>query len=399
MSDLTRSFPLPDRLDIGPAPHVVGGDSFNQITRSTLAVACMVGLVGIALFGRIAAIQLTLCLIAAVVSEWFYMRLTEGRAAASFDHAALIGILVGLTLPVGRCTPVTFQPTDSIVPVVATTVAVVVGKGLMGGMGNYLWHPALVGRVAAEVFYSDQLHPKHWPLLGYTHLFSGTPQPALPTEYFGWRSTELPQGANAWSLTRPADWLRRLAEGGLVTGDENPLTVLVRDYMPPWEDTLLGGVGGNIGETCTLALIVGGLYMIYRGHVRWQQPVSVLVGAALAVLVLPIRAKAGDDLLYLPGLQVDQGLPVGLLYLLYHLTGGDLMLGAFLFATDTVASPRTTRGQVIFGAGMGALTIVFRLYGSMFSSCYWAIILMNTMVDSIDRRTKRRVMGTPLRSA
>ena len=390
-TDIDHDKPL--RLDVGSAPHVGGRDTFARITRTTLAAAGLAGVEDTALFGLWAAVLLVVCITAAVVAEWIFVRLS-GRVTATYDNAALVGLLAGLTLPVGRFDAGSFHPLLWVVPLCAGGVAVVVGKGLMGGMGNTLWHPALVGRIAAEFLYADQMTPKTWVVLDRAHSFARTLKPVESLEYVGWRLSHLPDGANAWALQRPVEWLRRAAEGKLPDSGENPLTVLVRDYLPPWGDTLVGGTGGGIGETCAIALIMGGLYLIYRGYVRWFQPFSVLLAAAVAAAVLPIRLGADAGFHWLPGLQTDDGLPVGLIYVLYHLTSGELMLGAFFLATDIVASPRTARGQVIFGAGVGVLTVMLRLYGPMPGSCYWAILIMNTLIGLIDRRTRRRVMGT-----
>jgi len=383
----------PLALDLGAAPHLAGGDSFAQITRTMLAVAGMVGVTGMALFGLTAAVWLVIAVVAAVVGEWVYVRLTSRRVTATFGHAALMGLLVGLTLPVGRFEAGQFHPLGWVVPLSAGLIAIVVGKGLMGGMGNYLWHPALVGRAAVELLYPERVHPTLWTVLGRDKLFSAVPNPVELVEYAGWRISELPEAANAWALRAPADWLRRCAEGGL-GGGEHPLTVLVRDVLPPFEDALLGGVGGGIGETCAVVLIVGGLYLIYRGYVRWFQPVSVILAAAVAAAILPIRTGPEASFEWLPGLETDGSLPVGVIYVLHHLTSGGLMLGAFLIATDMVSSPRTGRGQVIFCAGIGVLTIVLRLYGPIPGSCYWAILIMNTLGGLIDRSTRRLLMGT-----
>ncbi|MBN1343567.1 MAG: RnfABCDGE type electron transport complex subunit D [Phycisphaerae bacterium] len=380
-------------LDVGSPPHLLGGDTYAQITRTRLALAALVGLGGVALFGLLAAVWLAIGVAAAVAAEWGYVRLTGGRITPTYTHAALMGMLVGLALPVGRFDSAGFHLLAWIVPLIAGIVAIVVGKGLMGGMGNYMWHPALVGRAAVELLYQEDMHPKQWVVLARDHLFATVPKPVDPAEYAGWHATTLPAEFNAWAMRRPVEQLRDLADG-LPTGRENPLTVLMRDHLPPWEDTLLGGIGGGIGETCAILVIIAGLYLIYRGYVRWFQPLSVLLAAALAAAILPIRIAPDAGFDWMPGFHTDCGLHVGMIYVLYHLSSGELLLGAFFFATDMVASPRTARGQIIFGIGIGALTVALRLYGPVPGSCYWAILIMNTFIGEIDRRTKRRVMGT-----
>ncbi len=381
-------------LDVASAPHLTGSDSFAHITRSTLAVAALAGLAGVAVFGLVAAVWIAVAVAAAVAAEWIYTQLSAGRVTPTYDHAALMGLLLALTLPVGRVDDAGFHVLDWVVPLGGTLVTIMVGKGLLRGMGNYLWRPALMGRAAVQVLYAEQMHPSYWAVLSPERLFSAVPRPIKPSEYMGWRISELPGDANAWALRRPIEALRQAAEGALPARGEHPLTVLVRDHLPPWEDTLFGGIGGGIGETCAVVLVVGCLYLIYRGYIRWFQPLSIVAAAAVAAAVLPIRMGPDAGFNWLPGLVTVGGLPVGLSYVLYHLTSGELLLVACFFATDMVSSPRTARGQVIFGTGIGLLTIALRLYGPMPGAGYWAVLVMNTFVGVIDRRTTRRVMGT-----
>ncbi len=382
----------PLRLHVGPAPHLVGGDSFSQITRTMLAGATLVGLAGVALFGLGAIRILAVAVGTAVAAEWGFVRASNGRMTPTYDHAALMGLLLGLTLPVGLVDAAGYHPLPWFVPLVASLTAIVVGKGLLGGFGNYLWHPALVGRVVAELLYPERMHPKLWIVLSPGHLFAARPDPVAPEGYLGWRESEIPESATAWALDRPVELLREAAEA--VGGRDGVLLALIRDRLPPWDDTLIGGTPGGIGETSSLLLAVCGLYLVYRGYVRWFQPASVLVGVVVAAVVLPIPLGDEGGLLWMPGFSGEAGLPLGLVYVLFHLTTGQLMFGAVFLATDTVSSPRTGRGQVLFGLGIGALTIAMRLYIPVPGSCYWSILAMNTFVGLIDRYTLRRVMGT-----
>lgn len=384
----------PLRLEVGSAPHLRGGETYRQVTRTMLATALLVGAAGVALYGVPAARCLAISLMSAVVGEWVYVRLTHGYVTPSYTHAALIGLLAGLTLPVGSYEATGFHPTTWQVPLVTGLVGVVVGKGLMGGMGNYLWHPALVGRAAAELLYTDVVHPAKWVVLSPRHLFAWSVRPVPAEADIGWRASKPADAANALALDRPIEQLRQFAEGGVSAGAEHPLLVLIRDRLPPWEDTLLGGIGGGIGEPCSVLLIVCGVYLIYRGHLRWHMPVAAILAAALAAAILPVRTEAGAEMSWLPGFEVPDGLPAGVIYVMYHLTSGELLFGVFFFASDMVASPRTVRGQLLFGAGIGALTIAMRLYGPIPGACYWSILFMNTFIGALDLHTKRRVMGT-----
>jgi len=118
----------------------------------------------------------------------------------------------------------------------------------------------------------------------------------------------------------------------------------------------------------------------------------VLVSAFVAASILPI--ESGGNYVWFPVFAVEGGRAVGLAYVLYHLTAGQLMLGAFLLAGDVVSSPMRAHGQVVYGIGIGVLTIFMRLYGVLECECYWAILIMNVFVGTIDRFTSRRVLGT-----
>jgi len=188
-----------------------------------------------------------------------------------------------------------------------------------------------------------------------------------------------------------------------VEAGRSPITVAIRDYLPPWGMTLLdanaagaagaapGGAGVLIGGPVVM-LIVAALILGWRGHVRGWCIASAIAAAAGAALVLPIQQ--GGRLIWFPGRVFDEGLPVGLAYVLHHLTAGELMLVVLLLAGDSVTSPLTSRGQRWFGAGVGALAIALRLYGLATTAGYWALLAMNTLVPLIDRWTKRRVYGT-----
>ena len=160
---------------------------------------------------------------------------------------------------------------------------------------------------------------------------------------------------------------------------------------PPWRDTVLGAVPGGIGETSTLVLIIVGLYLIFKGYLRWQLPAVILVSAAIAASILPVEIHG--DYRWFPVLEVEQNRAVGLAYVLYHLTAGQLMIGAFLLAGDVTASPMRIHGQLVFAVGIGVLTVFMRLYGVLSGECYWSILIMNALVGTIDRWMKRPVLG------
>jgi len=316
------------------------------------------------------------------------VEITVGLARRRSDgdglsKAALIGLLFGLTLP---------ATVPGYVASFGAIVSILVGRMVFGGF----LHSALVGRVVVQFFFAGHLSLSGSlatsPVLARGHLlFGDITRGERVSNFQGWADTRAPSGRSAHLLERPVQSLRRFAQDGVATDGDLRYTPLLRDVLPPWKDTLLGAVPGGIGETSTLVLIIVGLYLIYRGYLRWQLPAAILASAAVAASILPVEIHG--DYRWFPVLEVEQHHAVGLAYVLYHLTAGQLMLGAFLLAGDVTASPMRIHGQLVFAVGIGVLTIFMRPYGVLSGECYWSILIMNALVGTIDRRMKRPVLG------
>jgi electron transport complex protein RnfD len=148
----------------------------------------------------------------------------------------------------------------------------------------------------------------------------------------------------------------------------------------PIGELLVGGTGGSLGETSALLILLGGAYLAYKSYLNWRIPVSIL--AVVALLSSALHA-------------IDPAFP-GAPFMLFS---GGLMLGAVYMATDMVTSPVTNRGAWVFGAGIGALVVLIRLWGGLPEGVMYAILLMNALVPFIDRATRPRVFGTGRRVA
>ena len=382
------------------APFRLGGSSHAEILRSWLYATTLPAIAGCALFGRNAAIILGASVGAAVVSDFLFAQLIRRRQRSDMLHVLVLALLLGLTFP----------PTAPwYIPAFAAFVMVTV-KTAFGGISHCIWHPALIARVVVQFLFTQQLGltfagaPVKGPVLAPAHLVTGRIELSrqfAPTEYLGWRDTGLvEQKAHAFETVRPQQVLRLYADGQIpqdvsLWKNDPPLrfTPLLRDYLPPWGDTILGAVPGAIGETTSLAIIVAGLYLIYRGHLRWQLPIAVLAGAAVAAAIMPISIGADKAYRWVPILVFEEGRAVGLAYTLFHLTAGQLLICAFLFGGEMLLSPLRARGQLLFGAGIGMITIFLRLYGPLDGEGYWAVLAMNTIVPMIDSRLKRPVLG------
>lgn len=363
----------------------------------TSAAALPMMAAGAALFGLRSAGIVALCGAASVVANHLLAMVSSHGRAMSAGHAMMTGVLLGLTLP----------PTAGWeLPLIGALIAMSAGKWLLGGAGHQLWSPVLIGRVVLQLVSPRAMLAHAGPVLASGRLFFGDLSGAVnPALYPGWRRAGLPNGADSWMLAR-TDTLLSSAFGGMIHSGPaeavgqrvGSLGHLIRDFLPPWEDTVLGLGAGGVGETCVACILIGGLYLTYRGLIRWQLPAAILAAAAITAAVFPIAAawnQAGDVIArnWLPVLTIEGGAPVGLVYVLYHLTAGELMFAAFFIATDMVTSPMRARGQIIFGLCIGVLTICLRMVGVIPGSAYWAILIMNPLVPLIDRLTRRRVFG------
>jgi len=382
------------------APFTLGGSGHTEIIRSWLYAASLPAMAGIVLFGRSAAILIAASIGSAVISDFLLDRLTRRRQRSDTLHVVLLALILALTFP---------AQAPWYIPAFAAFIMVTI-KTAFGGISHCLWHPALIGRVLVQFLFSQQLGltfagaPVMAPVLAPQHLVNGRLEIARKyemSEYLGWREAGLEtQTAQAFETVRPQQSLRLFADGNIpqdkgLWKNDPPLrfTPLLRDYLPPWGDTILGAVPGAIGETSSLALIVAGLYLIYRGHLRWQLPVAVIAGAALAAALMPISIGANGSYRWVPALVLEDGRAVGLAYVLFHLTAGQLLICSFLLGGEMLLSPLRARGQFLFGAGIGALTIFLRLYGPLDGEGYWAVLAMNSLVPMMDHRLKRPVLG------
>ncbi|MBO7281927.1 MAG: RnfABCDGE type electron transport complex subunit D, partial [Alistipes sp.] len=143
--------------------------------------------------------------------------------------------------------------------------------------------------------------------------------------------------------------------------------------------TMFGGfTSGSMGELSAAALLVGGLYMLWRRVITWHIPVAVLGSMAAFAFIVALMQGGGAELYALP---------------LFHLLAGGAMLGAIFMATDYVTSPMTTKGMVIYGVGIGVITMVIRLWGAYPEGMSFAILLMNAVTPLINKYVKPRRFG------
>jgi electron transport complex protein RnfD len=308
-------------------------------------------------FGIRAYMHVGLAVATAVGTEALIQRLLRKPVTVADGSAVVTGILLAFCLP---------AQARWFVPIVGAFVAIAIAKQCFGGLGANIWNPALIGRAFVHNSFPVDMNPATYPVLESGHF-------AANVGTVG----GLPEGVHAVSGASPMKILSAIAHGQ--TPD---VASALKTGLPSLWDMLLGNTGGDIGETSALVLLIGGAYLIYKGWVRWQVPLAYLATVAAGAFLYAVWGNAA----------IAEGGLAGR-YVLYHLLGGGLMLGALFMATDMVTSPLSNKGLWIFGTGCGALTILIRLYGGYPEAVCYSILLANTTVPLIDRWTAPRIFG------
>lgn len=300
---------------VSSSPHIHSKDSIQSIMRDVFIALLPATLVGVWVFKFQALIVILLSIGACVGAEALWQKLTHQKITVSDYSAAVTGLLLAMNLP----------PTVPFwLPIVGGAFAIIIAKQLFGGLGQNFINPAL----AARAFLLAS-----WPVQMTTWTIDGV-------------TTATPLGI--------------LKEGSGV--------------LPQITDLILGNVGGTIGETSAIALLIGGVYLIYK------KVISVRIPATFIGTVLILTWILGRGGMFYPNA-------------IYEIFAGGLFLGAFFMATDYSSSPVTVKGQYIMGLGCGIITTVIRLYGGYPEGVSYSILIMNLAVPLIDRYTQPRIFG------
>lgn len=239
--------------------------------------------------------------------------------------------------------------------------AIGLGKQVYGGIGQNVFNPAMLARVALLISFPLQM--THW-VLPHSLLSAGSPDflEGLRITFIGMPQTDGVSGATALGNLKTQMTLHHTVS-----------EILDRDFSPL--SAFLGDSGGSLGETSELLLILGGAWLMALRIIAWEIPLTMLLSVAL----LAALAQQIDPLRY-PGA-------------LYHLTSGGLMMGALFIATDPVTSPVGRKGRLIFGAGSGVLIYVIRTWGNFPEAVAFAVLFMNALTPLIDRYCRPRAYG------
>lgn len=300
-----------NKLIVSPSPH-----DENYVKTSTVMLNVIIALmpalgVGCYVFGLRALLLTAVCVASCVVFEFGCRKLMKRENTIGDLSAAVTGVLLAMNLPVTL--PIWMA-------VIGSFVAIVIVKQLFGGIGQNFANPAITARIVLMVSFTSAM--TNW---------------AVPFCYRD--SVDAVTGATP-----------------LVSGDASYLNLF------------LGNVGGCLGETSAVALLIGGLYLAARRIISLAAPVSFIGTLAL------LSAVSGDDPLY-------------------AILSGGVFLGAFFMATDYATTPITTKGRIVFGIGCGAITFVIRHFGSYPEGVSFSILLMNVLTPYIEQLTRTKIFG------
>lgn len=324
------------QLTISPSPHDHSGKTVGNLMYGVIIALLPAFLVSVYYFGIGVLIITATAILSCVVFEYLIQRfLLKGKLSIPDGSAMVTGMLLAFCLP-GNI------PFWQVI--IGSLVAIGVGKMSFGGLGNNPFNPALVGRVF--LFISFPVNMTSWP------------EPVIN------RFAYLDAHTGATPLS--------LMQNGIRAGDGMNI---ILSKIPFYTDMLIGKMGGSVGEVAAAALLLGFAYLLIRKIITWHIPVSIL----LTVLVF-------TGLLWFvnPARNAD---PV------FHLLSGGLILGAVFMATDYVTSPMNCRGMVIYGTGIGVITVVIRVFGSYPEGVQFAILIMNAFTPLINKYAKPRRYG------
>lgn len=305
---------MENKLHVSLSPHIHSSNSTQKTMLDVIIALVPASIAAVILFGVPALIVIAVCVVSAVAGEALFNLAVKKEQTVGDLSAVVTGLILALNLPAN-------------VPLwqaaVGSLFAIIIVKGIFGGLGKNIVNPAIAARVFMLIAFGSMT------------------------------AAVFPEGMDS-------------ASGA------TPLSDLANDQTVNLMDLFLGKCGGALGETCALALLIGGIYLIVRKVITWHIPVAFIGTTFLFTLAV----EGGN-------LETT---------LAWVLSGG-LMIGAFFMATDYVTSPSTAKGKLIFGIGAGVITVLIRFWGGYPEGVSFAILLMNIVNPYIDSMTQRKLFG------
>lgn len=320
-----------NRLVVSTSPHIYTAEDIPTIMWHVNLALIPTGIVGLIVFGYYCLFVIAISVGTAVITEAVIQMLRGQKITIGDGSAVVAGLLLAFILP---------PAVPWYVPMVGSFFAIAIAKHTFGGLGNNIWNPALAARAFLQMAYPTQIN-------------------------------------TGWMLFKePGVGLLHDIRVDAITS-ATPLFKEAGGSAYSYISLFLGNVSGCIGETSVIALLIGGIYLIYKGYIDWKVPAFYIGTVFVMVMILPVKISttwAKDPI--------------------YHVLAGGLMIGAFFMATDMVTTPLTKRGLIVFAVGAGILTTLIRFYTGYPEGVCYAILLMNTATPLIDRWTKPKLYGT-----
>ena len=303
-----------EQLTVSVSPHFSGKRTTQNIMLDVIIALLPALIASFIIFGWRSLLIAGVCTASCILSEFFFEKLCKKENTISDLSAVVTGLLLAFNLPV---TIPLWQA------VIGSVTAIIIVKQLFGGIGQNFANPAITARIIMLIAFSDTM--TKW---------------AFPQNSVDAVSGATPLAAAAKAL----------------------------DSLPSYTSLLFGYHGGCLGETCSLAIILGGIYLLARKVITWHIPTAFIATVALMSLL------CGKDPLY-------------------QILSGGLLLGAVFMATDYATSPSTKWGKIIFGIGCGLITILIRFWGSLPEGVSYSILLMNIFTPYISKLTRQIPLG------
>ena len=300
--------------NMGPSPHIRTAETVDKVMYDVIIALVPALLMAVYVFKTRALIVTAVSVIFCMLTELVFNKIRKVECTLHDGSAIVTGLLFAFVIPVGMSLQYV---------AIGAVVSIALGKMLFGGLGQNVFNPALVGRAFVQA---------SWPVAITSFTLDGM--------------------AGATML----DAMKRGVP-----------EILIREGNP-YVQALIGQMGGCLGETSALALLIGGAYLIYKKQIDWKMPVIIIATVAI------LTGIAGRDPLM-------------------HVLSGGLMLGAFFMATDMVTSPVTPKGKIIYAFGIGALIALIRMKGGYPEGTAFSILIMNGVTPLINRYTMPKKFG------
>ncbi len=308
-----------ENMIVSSSPHIRSAVTTQSIMRDVIIALLPATVAGVILFGWRALVTILVCVGTAVLSEFLFNIITKKEQTVGDLSSIVTGLLLALSIPakasIWHC-------------IVGAVFAIVVVKCMFGGIGCNFANPAVTARVFLLIAFSSAIGGGTSTVIG---------------------------GAELVATATPLEIIK------LNTGAE----------LPALLDMFLGNRAGAIGETCALALIAGGIYLIVRRVIKWQLPVIYVGTVFLFSLILTQSLTSA----------------------LYQVLGGGLIIAAFFMITDYVTTPINTRGKMVFAFGCGIITVLIRFWGAYPEGVSFAILIMNVLSPYIEKMCTKKPFG------